>query len=120
MKPIPANFGQIVRERAPRKNKPRPRPRPNKPRPRTRPPAYHSPTPRPWINNDHPRLREYHAKESANPLELVLLLIAAGLLLVAIFYAIALVVGLLIFIFSHIAEILAILALLFILVMISP
>ena len=119
MKPIPANFGEIVRERAPRKNKPRPRPRPNKPRPRPRPPAYHRPIPRPRANNDHWHLREYGAKESPNPFELFLLLIVAGFFLMAIFYAIALVVGLIIFILSHIAEILGILALLFILALIA-
>lgn len=70
-------------------------------------------------NNGHSPPREYGAKESANPFQLVLLLILAGLLLVVIFYAIALVVGLIIFIFSHIAEILGILALLFILALIA-
>ena len=50
----------------------------------------------------------------------VMLLLIAAFCLVVIFYAIALVVGLIIFIFSHISEILGILALLFILALIAP
>ncbi len=53
-------------------------------------------------------------------IRLVPLLLTAAFCLAVVFYAIVLVVGLIIFIFSHIAEILGILAFLLILALIAP
>ena len=116
MKPIPANYGEILRKEAPRKNTPRPRPRPANYRPR---PAKYRPSPRP-VERLVPHQLSESVPSPVSWFDSVMLLLIAALCLVVIFYAIALVVGLIIFIFSHIAEILGTLALLFILALISP
>jgi len=69
--------------------------------------------------DSHTPHTHYAQVRSLSRFDSVMLLLIAAICLVVIFYAIALVVGLIIFIFSHISEILGILALLFILALIS-